>query len=315
MSATESRRVRKTVPTPGRRLTWATWPSTHTAPSLSTQPAMALAIWRTGAGACGEVSSAMGGSLVTATRRQRGNRGVTPAHLDSAAMTTTDLGLPPAHRPDRPRRAAGRPPRLLRRRRPGGGDGREGARPLRRPGLRAQADRPQQARRGRPRVARRDLRRGARRGARGRDRGVLRARRLAGGARAGRRARPEDHRRDLPAGDQGAPRGEAVRRPGLRHPADRPRGARGGRGHLRRGARPHPAGAGARRRRRHRGARPVQGGLALADHAVGRRDPRDGRRRSASGSPSCSTRRATTSATPPRTASWRSRRSPATPTW
>ena len=47
------------------------------------------------------------------------------------------------------------------------------------PGLRAQADRAQQARRRRPRVARRDLRRGARRGARGRDRGVLRPRRLA----------------------------------------------------------------------------------------------------------------------------------------
>ena len=44
---------------------------------------------------------------------------------------------------------------------------------------------------------------------------------------------PEDHRRDLPAGHQGAPRGEAVRRRGLRHPADRPRGPRGGRGHRR----------------------------------------------------------------------------------
>ena len=40
----------------------------------------------------------------------------------------------------------------------------------------------------RPRVARRGVRRGARRGARGRDRGVLRPRRLAGGARAGRAA-------------------------------------------------------------------------------------------------------------------------------
>ena len=50
MSATVSRRVRKTVFMPGRRLTWATWPSTHTAPSRSTQPAIALAICRTGAG-------------------------------------------------------------------------------------------------------------------------------------------------------------------------------------------------------------------------------------------------------------------------
>ena len=67
---------------------------------------------------------------------------------------------------------------------------------------------------------------------------------------AGRRARPEDDRRHLPAGDQGAPRGEAVRRRRLRHPADRPRGPRGGRGHGRRGARPHPARAEPRRRRR-----------------------------------------------------------------
>ena len=42
---------------------------------------------------------------------------------------------------------------------------------------------------------------------------------------------------------------------------------------------------------------------------------RDGRPRSASGSRCCSTRRATTSATPPRTASSRSRRSPPSPTW
>ena len=52
-----------TVPTPGRRLTWATWPSTHTAPSRSTQPAIAFAICRTGAGDCGEVSRAMAARL------------------------------------------------------------------------------------------------------------------------------------------------------------------------------------------------------------------------------------------------------------
>ena len=89
---------------------------------------------------------------------------------------------------------------------------------------------------------------------------------------------PQDDRRDLPAGDQGPPRGQAVRRRRLRHPAHRPRGPRGGRGHRRRGARAHPARAVARRRRRHRRARPGQGGLALADHPVGRRDARDGRR-------------------------------------
>ena len=58
MSATVSRRVRKTVFMPWRRLNWATWPSTHTAPSRSTQPAIALAICRTGAGCSGEVSMA-----------------------------------------------------------------------------------------------------------------------------------------------------------------------------------------------------------------------------------------------------------------
>ena len=89
---------------------------------------------------------------------------------------------------------------------------------------------------------------------------------------------PEDHRRHLPAGDQGPPRGEAVRRRRLRHPPDRARRSRGGRGHLGRGARAHPARAGSGRRRRHRGPRPVQGRLALADDAVGRRDARDGRR-------------------------------------
>ena len=35
-------------------------------------------------------------------------------------------------------------------------------------------------------------------------------------------------RRDLPAGDQGAPRGPPVRRRGLRHRPDRPRGSRRG---------------------------------------------------------------------------------------
>src|SRR5690242_15121222 len=76
MSASESRRVRKTFPTPARRLTWASWPSTHTAPRRSIQPATACAIWRTGAGDCAEVSRATGGSL------------------DSVDVTTTDLGIP-----------------------------------------------------------------------------------------------------------------------------------------------------------------------------------------------------------------------------
>ena len=61
MSATVSRRVRKTVAMPGRRLSWATWPSTQTAPSRSIQPPIALATVRTATGAAGEVSRAMHG--------------------------------------------------------------------------------------------------------------------------------------------------------------------------------------------------------------------------------------------------------------
>ena len=128
-------------------------------------------------------------------------------------------------------------------------------------------------------------------------------------AQAAERA-AEDDRRDLPAGDQGAPRGEAVRRRRLRHPADRPRGPRGGRGHRRRGARAHPA------RRRAPATSPASWS-ATRRRSPGSRRPRcrSTRRwrrspRSASGSRCCSTRRATTSATPPRTASSRSRRSP-----
>ena len=85
------------------------------------------------------------------------------------------------HQPPRPRAAAARrPARLLRRRRPRRPDRRARARALRRAGLRAQGDRPQQARRRPAARARRDLRRGARRlDPRGRDHRLLRPRRLA----------------------------------------------------------------------------------------------------------------------------------------
>ena len=63
MSATVSRRVRKTVFIPARRLIWVTWPSTQTAPSRSTHRRSRWAIWRTGAGCSGEVSRAMAASL------------------------------------------------------------------------------------------------------------------------------------------------------------------------------------------------------------------------------------------------------------
>ena len=47
---------------PGRRLSCATWPSTHTAPRRATYPSTASAIVRTGAGCSGEVSRATRGA-------------------------------------------------------------------------------------------------------------------------------------------------------------------------------------------------------------------------------------------------------------
>ena len=69
-------------------------------------------------------------------------------------------------RPHGAQGASGFAARLLRRRRAGRRDGREGARAVRAARVRAQADRPQPARRPRPRGARRDLRRGRGGGAR-----------------------------------------------------------------------------------------------------------------------------------------------------
>ncbi|CAA9348325.1 MAG: 4-hydroxy-3-methylbut-2-enyl diphosphate reductase, partial [uncultured Frankineae bacterium] len=174
--------------------------------------------------------------------------------------------------------AGGQAPRLLRRRRPGGPHGGEGAGGLRRPRLRPQADRPQRPRRADARAAGRDLRRRDRAGARGRHRGVLRPRRRTHRARRGPGPAAQDHRRDLSAGHQGAHGGQALRRGRPRHRAHRARGSRGGRRHDRAGAPAHPP------RRRSRGglagggARPGQGGLPVPDDAVGRRDERDRRR-------------------------------------
>ena len=112
---------------------------------------------------------------------------------------------------------------------------------------------------------------------RGRDHRLLRPRRVAGGPRRRRAPRPADDRRDLPAGDQGPPRGGQVRRRGLHDRADRPRRPRGGRGHDGRGARPHRA------RRRPRRTWTARG-------------PRSGRRSPTSPRPRCrSTRRARSS--------------------
>ena len=93
-------------------------------------------------------------------------------------------------------------------------------------------------------------------------------------AEAERRGLQHD-RRHLPAGDQGPPRGAEVRRRGLHDRPHRPRRPRGGRGHDGRGARAHRARRDRGRRRRARGRRSREARLHLADHAVGRRDPRD----------------------------------------
>src|SRR4051812_8227197 len=59
-SATGSRRVRKQVLVPGRRVSWATWPSTQTRPSRATQSPMCRETVRTGMGCSGLVSSGKG---------------------------------------------------------------------------------------------------------------------------------------------------------------------------------------------------------------------------------------------------------------
>ena len=98
---------------------------------------------------------------------------------------------------------------------------------------------------------------------------------------------------------------------GLRHPAHRPRGPRGGRRHGRRGARPHPAGRrpGGRGKRRRRATRARSSWLSQTTLSVDETMETVGAAR-ASGSRCCRTRPATTSATPPRTGRTRSRRSP-----
>ena len=82
------------------------------------------------------------------------------------------------------------------------------------------------------------VRRGARRGARRRHRRAGRPRRLPRGPWPGCGAPgPVGHRRDLPAGGEGPPRGPAVRRPGAAHRPGRARRPRRGGRHDGRGAR------------------------------------------------------------------------------
>ena len=167
------------------------------------------------------------------------------------------------------------PTRLLRRRRARRRDRGEGARPVRAARLRAQADRPQPARRPRPRGARCGVRGRGDRGAGGRDRRLLGPRRRAVRARERAGAAAEHDRRHLPARHQGARAGTTLRRRRLHRRADRPRGPRGSRRDDGRGARLDGA------RRIGRGCRtpPVRTGRATrlrhADDALRRRDRRD----------------------------------------
>ena len=151
-------------------------------------------------------------------------------------------------------RAAGRAARLLRRRRPGRRHRREGARALRRRRSTSASEIVHNKHVVQhPGEARRDLRRRDRRGARGRDRGLLRARRRPGGARGGR-ARWRCKTIDATCPLVTKVHHEAVRfaERRLRHPAHRPRGPRGGRRHRRRGARAHHARRRPGRRRQRR---------------------------------------------------------------
>ena len=154
-------------------------------------------------------------------------------------------------------------------------DRRARARAARRAGLRAQGDRPQQARRRGPRA--RAARSSSTSSTTTIPEGavtVFSAHGVSPGRPRRRRgARAADDRRDLPARDQGPPRGGQVRRRRLHDRARRPRRPRGGRGHDGRGpgarscsSRPRPtstrsrstipSGSPTSRRRRCRSTRP-----------------------------------------------------------
>ena len=94
MSATASRSVMKTVWSPGRRLICAIWPSTQTAPSRSTYCAIRLAIWRTGAGCCAEVSRGHGVATSSGGAPRRRIAGTAAYGIGDARSDCTDLGTP-----------------------------------------------------------------------------------------------------------------------------------------------------------------------------------------------------------------------------
>ena len=213
---------------------------------------------------------------------------------------------------------AGRPAVVLRRGRAGHRHRRAGPRPLRRAGLRPPPDRPQPPRRGDARG------RGARSSSRSSTRCptgatvVFSAHGVAPAVRADAgRPRPAGHRRHLPAGRQGPPRGPPVRRRGLprRAASATPATTRSSAPSARRPTRstsssdsddvdrsadpPTPAAV----------AYLTQTTLATDEAAEHRRRP------PATASRPRRARRATTSATPPRTARTRCGPSPAPATW
>ena len=186
---------------------------------------------------------------------------------------------------------------------------------LRRPRLRAQGDRPQQARGRGAGQARRDLRRAGDRGAGGRDGRLLRPWSRPGGSRQRRRPQPAHDRRHLPAGDQGPRLRPPLRRPGLHDRDDRPRGPRGGRRDDRRGAGQHRPDRNRRRGRLAPGPRSRQSRLHHPDHALGRRDGGGDRRPAGQVPRRSSAPSQTTSVTRRPTARSPSSSSPASATW
>ena len=225
--------------------------------------------------------------------------------------------LPPGHgrAPDPLSR---RPARLLRRRRPGDQDRRDGAREVGRPGLRPPRDRPQPLRRRRPQGQGRRLRRGARRLPARPAGGLLRPRRPQVRPRRGRGPQHALSRRHLPAGLQGPPRGRAPPRERPADGDDRPR--RPPRGDRHHGPAPARRGApgrdpGRRREARARATRPASP-TSPRPPSPSTTPPRSSPP-CAPASPRSSARTRRTSATPPPTARKRSRRWPprSTPSW
>src|SRR5512146_1238883 len=84
MLASGSRRVRNWVATPGRRVSWATWPSTQISPSRAIHSPIRIATTRTGTGDSAEVSSRAIGGLVVVDGVEPRRRGV-PRRVDRLA--------------------------------------------------------------------------------------------------------------------------------------------------------------------------------------------------------------------------------------